>query len=108
MKRSFEEKRAEIIASGLNPNTLKSATSGWETPTGNDVRLLLRMIGDPNRPGGAFSGTQASKYLGLKDGRTIRVWQNTQESSDQPSKIPYTAWVCLVYRAELGVILDDK
>lgn len=93
----------DALSKGLNPGTLNSAVQGWEKPTGREVRLVLGLIGDPNRPGHPMTGAQAAKYLGLADGRAIRNWQSQDA---QASSIPYSAWVLLCYKAGLGLIAD--
>jgi hypothetical protein len=62
----------------------------WIIPTGEEVRAVLKMAN--------LSGSEASKKLGLKDGRTIRRWV----SEDSP--IPYACWAILCDLAGLGVI----
>lgn len=78
-----------IILCEIRQECLRPAES-WVPPTGDEVRAVLRMA--------KLSGAQASKRLGLKDGRTIRRWVG------EDSPIPYPCWAILCDLAGLGII----
>lgn len=71
---------------------LRPAGEGWEQPTGEEVREVLKMCG--------FSGSQAAHFLGLGStgSRTVRRW------SGDEAPIPYAAWALLCEQAGLGMI----
>lgn len=71
---------------------LRPASDGWQQPTGNEVREVLRAAG--------FSGSHAARTLGLglKGDRTVRRWVGND------SVIPYAAWALLCDFAGLGCI----
>ena len=71
---------------------LRPAAAGWQQPTGEEIREVLRLAG--------FTGGSAAKALGLgaKGDRTVRRWIG------QDSEIPYAAWALLCDFAGLGSI----
>ncbi|MEX3547640.1 MAG: transcriptional regulator [Burkholderia sp.] len=71
---------------------LRPAHDGWEQPTGEEVREVLRTAG--------FTGGHAARVLGLgaKGDRTVRRWIGGDSS------IPYAAWALLCDFADLGQI----
>jgi hypothetical protein len=71
---------------------LRPANDGWEQPTGEEVREVLRIA--------ELSGSRAAKALGLgeKGDRTVRRWIG------EDSTIPYAAWALLCDLAGLGSI----
>lgn len=71
---------------------LRPAISGWEQPTGEEVREILRLA--------HLTGGKAAKALGLgvKGDRTVRRWIG------EDSAIPYAAWALLCNFAGLGCI----
>ncbi len=75
---------------------LRPANDGWEQPTGEEIREVMRIAG--------FTGAQAAKALGLgaKGDRTVRRWIG------QDSAIPYAAWALLCDFAGLGRIWKVK
>lgn len=68
------------------------ASAGWERPTGDEVKEVLRLAG--------FTGSMASKALGLgaKGDRTVRRWTGGETA------IPYSTWALLCDFAGLGPI----
>lgn len=71
---------------------LRPAGDGWEQPTGEEVREVLKMSG--------LSGSQAASFLGLGStgSRTVRRWAGAE------TPIPYAAWALLCEQAGLGMI----
>lgn len=63
---------------------------GWQQPSPEEVRAVLRMAG--------LTGSEASRLLGVSDGRTVRRWTG----GDAP--IPFAAWAMLCEVAGLGTI----
>jgi hypothetical protein len=84
----IEAARKAAFASGLRPETLASFT-GWNTPTGEEVKLILKLAN--------LSGSAAGLVAGV-DGRTIRRWTGEERA------IPFAAWALLAECAGLGCI----
>lgn len=63
---------------------------GWEAPTGDEIRQVLKKAG--------LSGVQAAKLTGVKEGRTVRRW------TGEESEIPYSCWAILCEVAGFGMI----
>lgn len=76
----------------IRPECLCPATHGWEQPTGDEVREVLRLAG--------FTAGEAESVLGLKKvgGRTVRRWISGE------SNIPFAAWALLCEFAGFGEI----
>ncbi len=72
----------------IRPECLKPA-SGWEPPTGDEIRLVLSMAG--------WSGVEFAKKINTND-RTVRRWIGNELS------IPYAAWCILCVEANFGEI----
>ena len=81
--------RQVAIDNGLNPNTLLPYTDGWERPTGDDMRIIMKLA--------EFTGSAAGNYAGV-EGRTIRKWVAGAPGAT------YAGWCLLVYAAGLGMI----
>ncbi len=62
----------------------------WEIPTGNEIRIAMKMAG--------LSGSQLASLTGIKNSRTIRRW------TGEEVEIPYAVWAILCYQARLGII----
>lgn len=79
----------------IRPECLKPASIGWEQPTGQEVRAVVKRAG--------FTGRAAARFLGLglKGDRTVRRWIGND------SRIPYAAWALLCHKAGLGQIWDE-
>lgn len=69
---------------------LRPFDMGWEPPTGDEIRQVLKMAG--------LSGSQAARLTGVREGRTVRRW------TGQDSEIPYSCWAILCHSAGLGII----
>ena len=82
---------------------LRPANDGWEAPTADEVRELLRIIA-ARRGIPKFTGGMAARFLGLGDqgDRTLRRWTG----GDTP--IPYAAWALLCHEAGFGAIWSKK
>ena len=72
----------------------------WCTPTGEEVRELLRMAGEHQGQGRPYSGSQVADLLGLGKGggRTVRRW------IAEDTHIPYASWAILCHAAGIGHI----
>lgn len=70
----------------IRPETLQRFGAGWETPTPDDVRELLRSQG--------WTGSVAANIAGVHS-RTVRKWTGGER------EIPYAAWRLLVMEAGL-------
>lgn len=70
------------------------AMDGWQQPTGDEIREVLRLAG--------LTGTHAAKVLGLgaKGDRTVRRWLA------EDSAIPYAVWALLCAFAGQGCIWE--
>ncbi|MDV7210069.1 KorC repressor protein [Azotobacter beijerinckii] len=78
---------------------LRPADDGWQQPTSDEVRELLRIIAA--RKGiSQYSGKMAARFLGLGEqgDRTLRRWTGGH------TPIPYAAWALLCHEAGLGCI----
>ena len=71
---------------------LRPAANGWQQPTGEEIREVLKLAG--------LTGSQTAKVLGLgtKGDRTVRRW------TGQETPIPYSAWALLCHLAGQGLI----
>lgn len=83
---------------------LRPAEDGWEAPTADEVREVIRLIAVAKGVD-RFTGGDVARLLGLETGnegrsrgRNVRRWT----SGDQA--IPYAAWCLLCYEAGYGVI----
>lgn len=76
----------------IRPECLRAANDGWQQPTGEEVRQILRLA--------KLTGSHAAKVLGLgnKGDRTVRRWSGGE------SDIPYAAWALLCDFAGQGCI----
>lgn len=81
--------KERAIQQGLSPACLLPFSQGWESPSPQDVRIILQMA--------ALTEHKAGLYVGL-DQRTIRRWKS---GTTAPS---YAGWCLLVYVAGLGMI----
>ena len=83
----------------LRPGTLQKFNSGFEQPTPGEVRSLIRILG--------MTGTEVADFVGVKNSRTIRKWQEVKESdadgqvNRNKNEIPYSAWRLLLLHAKL-------
>jgi len=57
---------------------------GWEQPTGDEVRQLIKRLDMP--------GSQVAKFVGSNSGRNVRKWQSGEVN------IQYSAWRLLAER----------
>ena len=73
----------------IRKETLCPYSAGWEQPTGQEVRELLKMA--------SLTGSMAADIVGVNS-RTIRKWTGEEQ------RIPYSAWAILVEVAGLGTI----
>ena len=85
----------------MRKECLLPADQGWECPTGDEIRRVLKLAG--------LSGSEAAKVLGLhtsssrnSGGRTIRRWTSGETA------IPYAAWAILCDLAGFGQIWWDS
>ncbi|MBK8972641.1 MAG: KorC repressor protein [Hahellaceae bacterium] len=74
----------------IRKSTLKPFVEGWETPTPEEVRNVMKMAG--------LTGKTASELVGLSNTRTVRRWIGGDR------EIPYASWALLCDKAGLGVI----
>lgn len=88
----YEQARELAMEQGLNPACLLPFAQGWERPSTDDVRIILRLAG--------FTESQAGRYVGV-DPRNIRKWK---AGAPPPT---YAGWCLLVYAAGLGMIPDS-
>ncbi len=79
------------MITSIRPECYLPYSHGWIEPTGEEVKLILKLAG--NLTGGA-----AAKLLGLREPRTIRRW------TGGTTPIPYSAWAILCYEAGHGTI----
>jgi len=86
---TIRAKRDIALSQGLNGATLLPSGLGWQTPTGDDVRVIIDMCG--------MSSLEVAVLLGV-DARNVRRWKCEQ------TKITYAAWCLLVNAAGLGYI----
>lgn len=77
-------------AAEIRRECLMPFADGWQQPTPNEIRAVLKLAG--------LTGSEASKLLGVSDGRTVRRWTG----GDAP--IPFSAWAILCDTASLGTI----
>lgn len=82
---------------------LRPADDGWQAPTPDEVRELLRIIA-ARKDIPKFTGGMAARFLGLgvQGDRTLRRW------TGGATPIPYAAWALLCHEAGLGVIWHNK
>lgn len=85
---------------------LRPASDGWESPTGEEVRELLRIIAAKHDIQ-QFTGGMAARFLGLgaQGDRTLRRWTS---GNGQTSSIPYAAWALLCDEAGFESIWRKK
>lgn len=69
---------------------LRPYGDSWVQPSAEEVREVLRQAD--------MSGSQAARYVGISEGRTVRRWTGGD------SAIPYAAWALLCYAAGFGSI----
>lgn len=86
--KDIQAARVAAVEQGLNPETLKTYKE-WETPTAEDIRLILSIAGLSGAGAGALTGVE---------GRTVRRWTGGD------STIPYACWALIVSYAGLGNI----
>lgn len=81
-----------MAGQSIRMECLRAYADRWESPSGDEVREVLRLAG--------LSGRTAALLLGLSDsgGRTVRRWC----AEDTP--IPYSGWAILCEAAGLGRI----
>lgn len=84
-----ENARALAIKNGLTPDTLIPYVDGWIRPTGDDMRIILKLAG--------FTGSAAGNHVGVES-RQIRNWVAGKPSAS------YAGWCLLVKAAGLGDI----
>lgn len=95
---SLSEYRLET-SNKVRITTLLKYDEGFEQPTPDEVRTLIRHLG--------MTGSQVGAFVGIKNNRTVRKWQDTKEISDDgginrnKNDIPYAAWRLLLLRAGL-------
>ncbi|EPL60386.1 KorC repressor protein [Stutzerimonas stutzeri B1SMN1] len=82
---------------------LRPADDGWQAPTPDEVRELLRIIA-AHKGIAKFTGGMAARFLGLGDqgDRTLRRW------TGGATPIPYAAWALLCHEAGFGIIWQRK
>lgn len=90
------ETRASYNVSGntellLADSTLKRFTEGFEQPTSQEVRSLIRYLG--------WTGSEVAAFVGVNN-RTVRKWQEVKVNRTA-SDIQYAAWRLLLLRAGL-------
>ncbi len=74
----------------VRSDCLLPAGEGWQQPTADEVREILKAAN--------MTGGSASKFLGLSNTRVIRRWTGGDDY------IPYSAWALLCAAAGLGNI----
>jgi hypothetical protein len=74
----------------IRGTTLRPWINGWETPTPDEIRWVMKMAG--------LSGKTASELVGIANNRTVRRWTGGD------SAIPYAAWAILCEKAGFGII----
>lgn len=88
-----QDARLLAIDAGLNPETLVPFSAGWVRPSGDDMRLIMKLAG--------FTGSAAGAYVGV-DPRQIRKWVAGAPAAT------YAGWCLLVKAAGLGDIPPDN
>ena len=78
----------------VRPDCLLPADQGWQQPTPDEVRAILKAAD--------MTGGRASKFLGLSNTRVIRRWTGGDD------QIPYSAWALLCAAAGLGNIWERQ
>jgi len=78
----------------VRPDCLLPADQGWQQPTPDEVRAILKAAD--------MTGGRASKFLGLSNTRVIRRWTGGDD------QIPYSAWALLCAAAGLGNIWERR
>lgn len=87
----------------IRSECLIAPADGWQQPTPEEIRELLKLIA--RRKGTTmFTGGQAARFLGLgeKGDRTVRRWTAGE------TNIPYAAWAMLCHHAGLGLIWEKE
>lgn len=85
----------------LRKETFLKYAEGWERPTPEEIRELIRYIG--------MSGSEVAAAVGIKSGRTVRKWQETHEVTEtgnenkNKNEISYAAWRILLLKARLVI-----
>lgn len=85
----------------LRDETLNKFDNGFEQPTPQEVRALIRYLG--------LTGSQVADFVGIKNNRTVRKWQETKEEREDgeinrnKNDIPYAAWRLLLLRGGLVI-----
>jgi hypothetical protein len=78
----------------VRPDCLLPADQGWQQPTPDEVRAVLKAAD--------MTGGSASKFLGLSNTRVIRRWTGGDD------QIPYSAWALLCAAAGLGNMWEHQ
>jgi len=72
---------------------LRPFDKGWEPPTGDEVRYVLKKAG--------LTGSAAARLTGIKDSRTVRRWTGGE------TPILFSPWAILCEVAGLGQIWKE-
>jgi transcriptional regulator with XRE-family HTH domain len=83
----------------IRPECLRPATSGWEAPTGPEIREVIQRAGLTQSEAAGLLGVSVQTTGGS---RQIRKWIAEEH------RIPYPAWALLCHVAGLGVIWIDE
>jgi hypothetical protein len=78
----------------IRPECLLPADHGWQQPTAEEVKAVLKVAG--------MTGGAASKFLGMHNNRAVRRWTGGDD------QIPYSAWALLCAVAGLGYIWERQ
>ena len=73
--------------SEIRPETLRSFSDGWEQPSKEEIRMLLK--------DNDLTGAQAGMLVGVNS-RTVRKWTGGERG------IPYAAWRLLLISCNLA------
>lgn len=74
----------------IRKECLVAFKEGWQQPTGDEVRAVLKMTG--------LSGKEAADMVGLENTRIVRKW------AGGAAPVPYSVWAILCERAGFGMI----
>ena len=77
----------------IREECLRPFDKGWEPPTGDEVRYVLKKAG--------LTGAAAARLTGIKDSRTVRRWTGGE------TPILFSPWAILCEVAGLGQIWKE-